>query len=179
MGWRQIAVAVMTALLLVAPAYAQGNGSSVSFATGTSFVLTISGGGLGGDVEERVWFGQLPFGQSSRWVVRHEGEDSNSCGRLENHACIPTATKVRRFVDARFCPALSGVLQLLIKVRTVEGGSTHSIVTDVPLVSLVTYHGPTMETERLAEYTGPLVEWWQSAQEQLKSCWTDRPPPEA
>lgn len=179
MRWRQWQIAAIGVVLLVHPAVTSANSSSAILDSRQSLMLTIEGGGLGVTVDEEIWFEQLPFGRSSRWVIRRQGTDSNWCGRHENQTCAQTTNKIREYVDARFCPALFGVLRRLAKVRAAERGSVHSVVTDTPLVTLATFHGPTMETERLAEYTGPLVDWWQLAQEQLKSCWSDRAPPEA
>jgi len=64
----------------------------------------------------------------------------------------------------------------LALVRSQERNASHPIVSDTPLLSLITYGAEGMRAERLAEYVGPLANWWRKAQGRLASCWTDTRP---
>jgi hypothetical protein len=82
------------------------------------------------------------------------------------------------WIDGRRCGPLQSVLLQLEEVRAEERTAAHPDVSDTPLVSLLTFKEGELETQRLAEYVGPLAEWWQSAQEQLEPCWTKTRPPD-
>jgi hypothetical protein len=137
------------------------------------FALLIEGGGLGTEVHNRVWFGIERVGASVLWVAERDTDETNWCGETVNRQCKQTRRSGHDRINEKDCPALRQVVSSLPRVQASERGTTHAIVTDTPLVSLVTYRGPGpfMETERLAEYEGLLVNWWQSTEEVLKPCW--------
>jgi hypothetical protein len=141
------------------------------------FTLIESGGGLGIDVENTKPFLALGHGATATWFVERNGNESNWCGRVDNGKCIPTRVTSMDWIDGRTCAPLRGVLLQLEKVRTNERGSAHPWASDTPLLSLIMFerHG-LLASERLSEYVGPLVDWWRSAQEQLKPCWTKTRP---
>lgn len=136
------------------------------------FTLIESGGGLGADVENTTSFSTIYRSGTTRWLVERNSNASNWCGRTGNHECIPTHTSSMDWIDGRTCASLAPVLAQLAKVQVEERGSAHPRVSDTPLLSLLTFKHGQLATERLSEYVGPLVDWWQSAQEQLKPCWT-------
>jgi len=141
------------------------------------FTLIESGGGLGVDVDNVTVFSVLNHGQTTTWFVERNSNESNSCGRTGSGQCIPTRTSSMDWIDGRRCAPLHQVLMQLEKVRTQERGSAHPWVSDTPLLSLLMFdERGLLETERLSEYVGPLVDWWRSAQEQLKPCWTKTRP---
>jgi hypothetical protein len=140
------------------------------------FWLIESGGGLGVRVENTTVFLEVNRGAATTWSVQRDSTENNWCGRKENGHCIPTRTSSHEWINGRSCAPLSRVLMQLTTARTKERGSTHPLVTDTPLLSLILRERGHLAAERLSEYTGPLVDWWQSAQEQLKACWTKTPP---
>jgi hypothetical protein len=143
------------------------------------FELLLNGGGLGLNVDESVAFIAAHRPGSARWLVRREVSESNWCGQKVAGQCKKTTTSHHDWIDQKYCPALAPVIARLIHVQTVERRSSHHLVSDTPLVSLVTFdHGGFMRSERISEYEGALAGWWQSAEKQLKPCWTDRQPPE-
>lgn len=142
------------------------------------FTLIESGGGLGLDVENTTVFFAVDHGGPTTWLVERNSNESNWCGRRGNGQCVLTRTSSMDWIDGRSCAPLRQVLMQLEKVRTKESGSAHSLVSDTPLLSLVMVKRGQMATERLSEYIGPLVDWWRSAQEQLKPCWTKTRPPD-
>jgi hypothetical protein len=142
------------------------------------FVLTENGGGLGVEVENTVVFSVLSARRTTIWLVERNSNKSNWCGRTGNGQCIATHTSSMEWIDGSRCASLRLVLLQLEKVRTEERASAHPWVSDTPLVSFLTFDQGQLETQRLAEYVGPLVDWWQSAQQQLKPCWTKSRPPD-
>ena len=138
------------------------------------FYLIQSGGGLGEDLEESVVFASAGPGLAGPWSIDRSRTESFCLAKEDaQHPCRKTS--VNESIEGRTCPALQRVMAQLMRVRAAEQGSAHSWVTDTPLLSLVTMQGGfMMATNRLSEYRGPLVDWWQSAQEQLKSCWNVR-----
>lgn len=142
------------------------------------FTLTENGGGLGGDVENTTVFSAIDHGDTTVWFVERNSNESNWCGRSGNGQCIRTRTSSMTWIDGRSCAPLRKVLKQLERVRTAERGSVHPWVSDTPLLSLLMFERRQLATERLAEFVGPLVDWWQSAQEQLKPCWTKTRPPD-
>lgn len=141
------------------------------------FALLREGGGLGFHIDESVSFSIIRGGPLDRWEVSRFTTETNWCGRKEAGRCVETRTSSSAFIDERSCAPLKRVIGRLAQVRAVERGASHSLVTDTPLTSLVTYGGQGMHAERLSEYEGPLVDWWQSASKQLKECWTTQRPP--
>lgn len=141
------------------------------------FALLREGGGLGLYIDESVSFSIIRGGPSDRWEISRNTTETNWCGRKEAGRCVETRTPSYAFIDERTCPALKPVIARLAQVRAVERGAAHGIVTDTPLTSLITYGPRGMQAERLSEYEGPLVDWWQSASGELKECWTTQRPP--
>jgi hypothetical protein len=139
------------------------------------FVLIESGGGLGVDVENTTVF-SVDGSQPSAWFLSRDTNESNWCGRAINGQCRPTKTSGDDWIDGRNCPALGDIMKQLLTVRTAERGSSHPQLSDTPLLSLVVLKGAGMATDRLGEYEGPLVDWWRSAQERLKTCWAKTRP---
>lgn len=140
------------------------------------FTLIESGGGLGVDVENTTAFSAIDHGGTTTWFVERNSNESNWCGRLGNGKCIPTRTSSMDWIDGRSCASLREVLMQLRTVRTEERRSAHPWVTDTPLLSLLVFKRGQLATERLSEYMGPLVDWWRSAQEQVRPCWTKTRP---
>ncbi|MFL6735556.1 MAG: hypothetical protein ACJ8F4_00680 [Sphingomonas sp.] len=139
------------------------------------FTLIESGGGLGIDVENTTMFLAVEHGPTN-WLVERNRDERNWCGGKGDGQCVSTRTSSVDWIDERTCAPLRQVLAQLATVRSKERGSTHPFVSDTPLLSLVMFEQGQMAAERLSEYVGPLADWWQSAQEQLKPCWTkDRP----
>lgn len=136
------------------------------------FALIESGGGLGIDVDNATVFSAIDQGGTTIWFVERNSNESNGCGRSANGKCIPTRKSSMDWIDGRSCVPLQHVLLQLPTVRAVERGSAHDLVSDTPLLSLLMFKRAQLSTERLSEYEGPLVDWWRSAQEQLKPCWT-------
>jgi len=137
------------------------------------FNLVQSGGGLGVDLEENVIFYSAGPGLSGPWFVDRSRTETDCLRRGSPQNPCPK-TSVYEGIDGTACPALESVMIRLGPIRKAEQGSAHPLVTDTPLLSLVTFKNGLIATERLSEYEGPLVDWWQSAQEQLKSCWKVR-----
>lgn len=136
------------------------------------FTLTENGGGLGVDVENTTVFSAIEHGGTTAWFVERNSNKDNWCGRLGKGQCVPTHTSSMDWIDGRSCAPLREVLMQLETVRTKERGSAHPWVSDTPLLSLLMFKRGQLATERLAEFGGPLVDWWRSAQEQLRPCWT-------
>jgi hypothetical protein len=140
------------------------------------FVITERGGGLFVEVDNTVEFSLLDIGRATVWLVERNSTKSDWCGRTGKRQCVATHTSSMDWIDGRRCASLQQVLLQLETVRTTERGSAHPWVSDTPLVSLLTFYEGQLETQRLAEYVGPLVDWWKSAQEQLAPCWNKARP---
>ena len=140
------------------------------------FDLLRQGGGLGVFTDDTVSFAIMRGDHSARWLVSRYTTDTNWCGRREGNRCVQTRTHSHAWIDGRTCSALNGVIARLDKVRLAERGSSHDIISDTPLTSLVTWGAGGMRAERLSEYEGPLVDWWQSSSKELQHCWTDNEP---
>lgn len=136
------------------------------------FTLIESGGGLGVEVDNSAVFSAITQGGTTIWLVERNSNESNSCGRSANGKCIPAQRSSMDWIDGRSCAALGDLVLQLRKVRMKERGSAHPWPSDTPLLSLLMFKRGQLATERLAEYEGPLVDWWRIAQEQLKPCWT-------
>lgn len=136
------------------------------------FTLIESGGGLGLDVDNTTVFSVFDQGGTTTWFVERNSNGSNWCGRSASGKCIPTRNASMDWIDGRSCAPLREVLSRLRTVQRKERGSAHDLVSDTPLLSLLVFKQGRLATERLSEYEGPLVDWWRSAQEQLKPCWT-------
>lgn len=140
------------------------------------FTLIESGGGWAIDVENTTTFSAVYREGKTTWFVERNSNGSNSCGRLGNGRCIQTRTSSMDWIDGRHCAPLRGILMQLERVRAKERGSVHPWPSDTPLLSLLMFERGEMATERLAEYSGTLVDWWRSSQERLKPCWTKTRP---
>lgn len=141
-------------------------------------VLTENGGGLGVEVDNTVVFSELDLGRTRIWLVERNSNKSDWCGRTGRRQCIATHTSSMDWIDGRRCGSLHPLLLQLEQVRAEERTAAHSDLSDTPLLSLLTFKDGQLETQRLAEYVGPLVGWWQSAQKQLAPCWTKIRPPD-
>lgn len=137
------------------------------------FSLIEIGGGLGIDVDNTTVFSAIEQGGTTTWFVERNSNESNWCSRSANDKCTPTRKSSMDWIDGRSCAPLRHVLLQLPTVRAEERGSAHDLVSDTPLLSLLVFKRGQLATERLSEYEGPLVDWWRSAQEQLKPCWTN------
>lgn len=137
------------------------------------FYLIQSGGGLGYDLEENVVFYSAGPGLSGPWSIERSRTETDCLERRGPENPCPKRN-LDESIDGRTCPALQKIMSRLGQIRKLEQGSAHPLVTDTPLMSLVAVKGGLIATDRLAEYRGPLVDWWQSAQEQLKPCWKVR-----
>jgi len=166
--------AVLSGLLAVASMHAReraGDHPRLSFA------VTEEGGGLGIETHNSTAFFIIGRGAGARWVVERSAEESNWCGRRSGNHCEPTTTKSHQYLSTENCPALQAELSDLAKVRVKERSASHPLASDTPLVSLVTYGGEGMRAERIAEYGGPLTDWWRQAQPRFASCWRSSRPP--
>jgi hypothetical protein len=137
------------------------------------FFLIQSGGGLGVDLEDNATFYSAGPGLSGPWFLQRSRTETNCLRRRAPQNPCPK-TSISEEIDGGSCPALQRVMAELMPIRKRERGSAHSMPSDTPLLSLVTIQYGLMGTDRLSEYEGPLVDWWQAAQEQLKSCWRVR-----
>lgn len=142
------------------------------------FTLVESGGGLGFEVENTTVFSSIDQDGQKTWIVERNTNESKWCDQTSNGHCVETKTSSMDWIDGRSCAALPKVMLQLAKVRTEENGSAHPWASDTPLLSLIIVDRGLMATERLSEYAGPLVDWWRSAQERLKPCWTKGRPPD-
>lgn len=140
------------------------------------FTLIESGGGLGTDVDNTTVFMTDNHAGRTTWLLERNSNENNWCGRKSNGGCVPTRTSSIDWIDGRSCVPLRHALNELARVRKNERGSSHPWASDTPLLSLIMVERGMMATERLSEYVGPLVDWWRSAQEQLKPCWTKTRP---
>lgn len=134
--------------------------------------LTQSGGGLGFDVQETVVFSRS---RGDDWFLERHRTEIN-CGLAPAATCPPTS--VHDWVSTQNCPALRQVMTALPSAQEAslaimrERARRHLFiqVTDTPLLSLETL--PHSKIEPQSEWEGPLVEWWRSAEQRLKPCWT-------
>jgi hypothetical protein len=171
-----ISLSMLAAAVLLTSASdgaAQNNGrDSPTSPTHLRFELTNSGGGLGLNIDEDVAFFAVPQGSSTRWILERSFTEKNWCGRRSGGHCAQTQTSTHGWADELTCPAIAKVMKRFGRARAADRDSAHPLVTDTPLLSLVTIRNGLMETDRLAEYEGPLVDWWALAEQQLKPCWT-------
>lgn len=150
--------------------------TSVRLRTQPRFSLLEEGGGLGIESHNSFSFSSYGQGSKPRWFAEAQNEESNWCGRQSAGKCEPTIIRSHRYIDGNECPALAREMDNLTLVRTRERNASHPIVSDTPLLSLVSYGGEGMRSERLAEYVGPLATWWRNSQARLAPCWrTTRP----
>lgn len=140
------------------------------------FALAEEGGGLGIDSHNFTSFSSIGMSANSHWFAERSGEESNWCGRRSNGECQSTTVKSHRYIDGKDCPALRNEMTGLATVRLTERNASQPVVSDTPLLSLITYGDESMRTERLAEYVGPLANWWRQAQIRLATCWTSARP---
>jgi hypothetical protein len=135
------------------------------------------GGGLGVDRHNFTLFSSSGQAANSHWFAERNGAESNWCGRRSNGECQSTTVKSHQYIDGDDCAALRNELTGLARVRLKERNASQPVVSDTPLLSLITYGGEGMRTERVAEYVGPLANWWRQAELRLRTCWTSTRPP--
>ena len=140
----------------------------------TRFVLLVSGGGLGVDVDNRFVFSSKGPPHSEKWFVELNASRNDWCGRCENGSCIPTHTSAHDVIYGATCPVVASVVEELVKVRDAERGSATPPVADAPLTTLITYRPPgyLKDTKEISEGAGHLVDWWTRSEQKLASCLT-------
>ena len=169
--WNAVVIGILAAALVNAKGPA-GDRPVLRFAIGEE------GGGLGIETHNFTTFSAIGRGARARWIVERSTEESNWCGSRSSGKCQSTTTKSHQYIDANDCPALHAEVARLTAVRLKERNGAHPEVSDTPLTELITYRGMGLRTERLAEYVGPLADWWRQAQIRLTPCWTNIRPPD-
>src|SRR5579883_2115052 len=74
------------------------------------FTVLIVGGGLGTEVNNRVWFGTEPVGASVLWVAVRDTDETNWCGETVDHRCKQTHKSSHDEINEKNCPALRKVV---------------------------------------------------------------------
>jgi hypothetical protein len=143
------------------------------------FKLTQDGGGLGVYVKETVTFSFVRPGRF--WSVERRRTDSNWCGRKDGDRCSETRTSVHDWVTGRDCPVLARIMKELPQAQEADRvinrrqGREHKViaVNDTPLLTLEARATGTGKAASQSEWVGPLVDWWESAEQRLKPCWKE------
>ena len=164
----KVATLVLAALSLVAaPAAADPWGG---LPVRTIYTIKQTGGGLGVMVEQIVVVQLAGGGDADQaWFVEQRRHDVR----------MGKSTFRHQWIDGRKCPALAGVLAAIGKLPPIGFAGPDNMGagwrSDTPYVTLM---GPPAdhqlgEVVLRRDLSGPVSQWWWSAEKTLEPCWQD------